>query len=121
MSGRPMPVVWAVALTLVGAVGGILATAFWPDLEDRGFVLTVSVVAAVLLSIAAYFLWQGNFWGGIAVIALNALNILSCVPGYFDDTGPDSLVIVLTLAIVLSAGAIVAALVPGAREYWKRR
>ena len=120
MSNRPTPIFWAVVLTAINAVGGVVATAFWPDLEDRGFVLTVSIVGGLLLLVAAYFLWNGNFWGAIGAIALNALNIVAAIPGYFDDTGPDSLVIGITITIALSVGALVGILMPAGRAFWRR-
>ena len=120
MSARPTPITWAVIAAVVNAVGGIAATAFWPDIEDRGFVLTVSSIGGAVMVVAAYFLWRANFWGAVGTLAIHGLNILAAIPGYFDDTGPDSLVIGVTITIALSAVTIVGTLLPGGRAFWRR-
>ena len=119
-SVRPAFVQWAVILTVINAVGGVVFSALWPDLEDRGTVLSVSIVVAVLMLAAAYFLWNGKRWGGWAVIVLNVLNIISALPAYFVDDA-DDMVVGATISIALSLATLVLLWMPEARAYWNGR
>ena len=85
---RPREIQWAVWLVVINAVGGFLASLFWPDIEDRGTFIIVGAVLAAVLLVTAWFLWQGNRWGSIAAIVANGLNILLSVPAFFDGINP---------------------------------
>jgi hypothetical protein len=100
-------------------VGGVIFSAAWPDLDDRGTVITVSTVAGLLMLAAAYFLWSGNRWGAIATIALNVLNILAGIPSFF-DTSADGFVVGAATSIVLSLAIIALVMMPVSRAFWSR-
>lgn len=116
-SGRPTFVTWAAVLIVINAVGGLLFTALWPDLSDRGTVFTVSCVFAALFLLSAWFLWKGSRWGAIGTIVINVLNILLGIPGFFDPD-PKSLLVGLIISIVLSLATIGLVLMPESRTYW---
>ncbi len=119
-SGRPTFVKWAVVLIAINAVGGVVSTAFWPDIEDRATVLTVSSIISVVLLVTAWFVWNGNRWGTIAAIVANGLNALLAVPGYF-NADPKSIVVGVSMTIVLSAATIALLAMPESRKYWNGR
>lgn len=116
-SGRPTFVTWATVLIVINAVGGLLFTALWPDLSERGTVFTVSCVFAALFLLSAWFLWNGNRWGAIGAIVINVLNILLAIPGLFD---PDEkgFIVGASISIVLSLATIVLLVMPESRAYW---
>jgi hypothetical protein len=118
-SDRPSAVQWAVVIAVINAVGGAIFSAAWPDLDDRGTVITVSTVAGLLMLAAAYFLWNGNRWGAIATIALNVLNILAGIPAFF-DTSTDGFVVGAATSIVLSLAIIALVMMPVSRAFWNR-
>jgi hypothetical protein len=114
----PRPVVFAVVLTLINAVGGVLFTAFWPDLTDRSTVVGVSIVFGVVLIGFALWLRMGSRWGAIGTIVVNTLNILLGLPAFFEsDAG---FVIGASISIVLSALTIFFVLRPEARAFWQK-
>lgn len=120
MNTRPQPVVAAVVLIAVNAIGGVIASAAWLDIEDRGSLVIGSLVLAALLLIPAWFLWQGKKWGAYAAIATNALNILATVPFFFEPE-PASLAIPAGISVALGVAAIVLIWQPSARAFWDRR
>lgn len=86
VQARPREIQWAVWLVLINAVGGFLASLFWPDIEDRGAFIVVGGIISLVLLVTAWFLWQGNRWGSIAAVVANALNVLLSFPAFFDGT-----------------------------------
>jgi hypothetical protein len=116
---RPTAIVWALVLTMINAVGGV-AYAAWPGLEDRGTVLIVSLVAAVLRITPAWFLWNGSRWGAVATVLLNILNVLAAIPVFF---ALDDVRIVFVNIIYIGLGTLTIGLVlsPPARASWNGR
>lgn len=117
---QPREVVWAVLLSVVNAVGGVIYTIAWPDLDDRGTVMTVSIVLAVLLLAASWFTWNGVRRGAIALLVVNAVNVLLTIPAFFADLDGASIAGAV-VSLVLSAGAIAALWMAPARAYWDRK
>jgi hypothetical protein len=117
---RPRDIQWAVILVLINAVGGFIATFALPDVDDRGTFIVVGGIISLVLLATAWFLWQGNRWGSIAAIVANALNILLCIPAFFDPD-PASLAVGAAVSMVLSIGTIFFALTPSARAFWNTR
>lgn len=113
---RPTPIVWAVILTAANAVGGVIFTVAMPDLEDRGTIVPVSIVAGALLLAVAWFLWSGARWAAIATVALNLINVLMAIPAYFADDG--AFMLGATVSIILSVLTIALVLSPAARAFW---
>jgi hypothetical protein len=103
-------------LSVINGVGGVIFTAAWPDLEDRARALLVSIVIGTLLVTTAWFLSNGNRWGAIAALVLNALNILLAIPEYFDPQM--AFIVGGTITVTLSALTLGLALSPGARAFW---
>ena len=118
-STRPREIDWAVWLAVINAVGGLLAAAFWPDIEDRGVFIAVSAVFSAAMLITAWFLRAGSRWGSIAAIVVNVLNILLAIPAFFDGTEPRSLGFGAAVSILLSVGTIALTLTAAGRSYWK--
>lgn len=114
---RPAVIVWAVALNIISGAGGLLFAVVWPDLDERETVIVVSLFFAVALVAAAWFLWGGNSRGAIGSVAVNILNILLAIPGFF--VGEADIVIGTVVTIALSAATIGLVLSPGARAFWR--
>ncbi len=114
----PAAVTGALVLSIINGVGGVIFTAAWPGIEDRGTVLPVSIVIGALLIAAAWLLSTGNRWGAIATLILNGLNVLLAIPGYFDANV--GFMIGGTITIVLSVLTIGLVLSSEARAYWMR-
>lgn len=113
----PRPVTWAAGLTVFNAVVGFLFGALWPDLDDRGTVLVVGGVLALLMLGASYLFWRATRWGGQAFIAINALNILLALPAPFQ--GEVAFAVGGIVSGLLSVAAIVLALRPEAKAHWR--
>jgi hypothetical protein len=116
---KPRYILWAVVATVVNAVVGVIFAVAWPDLEDRGTIVVVSIVIAALMVGFSLWLWRGSRWGAIGVLAINAFNILLGLPGYF--TGEGDIMVGITISVVLSVAAIVLLLLPEGRAFWSRR
>ena len=119
-SARPKSATWAAYLIIVNAVGGILFSAFMPDLEDRGTVLTVSLIAGALMLFTAWLVWNGSRWGTIGAIALQVLNVLAALP-WFIDMDDAAVGVGVVVSIALSVAAISLLLMRDARAFWARR
>lgn len=117
-AARPQAIQWAVIATAVNAIGGVLFAAFWPDLEDRGTILTVSIVLSLLMLGGAAWLWTGARWGAIATLANHGLNVLLTLPGYFQ--GDAEFIVGGSISLALSVIAIVLVLRPEARAFWRQ-
>lgn len=115
----PMEVVAAVLLTLIMAIAFVLIAAFWPDLEERITILTVSIILSVLMALAARWLWNGSRWGAFATLGLQAVSILLSIPAFFDDEA--AIVVMNVVAVVASVLVIVAVLSPASRGFWNVR
>jgi hypothetical protein len=117
MQGVPRPVVWAVGLTVFNAVAGVLFSAAWPDLDDRGTMIVVGSVISLIMLAGAWLVWRGLKRGGIAFIVINALNALLAIPGLFE--GEAAFAIGGVISAVLSVASIVLILRPEAKPYWQ--
>jgi len=116
---RPNFVTWAVYLIVLNAVGGMIFAAFMPDIDDRGTVLTVSVIAGALMLLTAWLAWNGNLWGTVGAIALQVLNILAALP-WFIDMDDAAVGVGVVISIVLSLATIGLLLMRDSRTYWRR-
>ncbi len=114
----PQLIVWAIALNIVNAVGGIIFTVAWPGLENRGTMIIVSLVLGALLVGTAWFLGDGSRWGAIGNMILNAFNILLAVPGFFDPSG-SAVVAAAIVSIALSSLVIALILSRESRAFWR--
>jgi hypothetical protein len=115
---RPRPILYAVVLMVINAVGGPLFGALAPDVDDRGTVIVVrSVLGLIMLAVAAW-LWMGSRWGAWASIAINVFNILLAIPAYFAADGV--FMAGATISILLSLGTIWFIWTPEAKAFWKR-
>jgi hypothetical protein len=115
---RPSAITWAAAANVANAVIGVVYAIAWPDLDERATILTVSCVLGVIFIAAAWYLYNGSRWGAIASILVNAFSILLTVPGFFQFDSPSEIV-ALVVSLALSIAAIVLALTPAARDYWR--
>ena len=118
-SKAPAPVRRAVILAAAHGVGGLVFAAMAPGLEDRGAVFGVGLVFGLLYAVAGWSTWTGSRGGAIALIALNAFNIVAWLP-YFADSDPVSMVVGGVISIVLSAATIVLLFHPLARAFRNR-
>jgi hypothetical protein len=115
--GRPQPVTLAVTCSAINAIAGIIYSAAWPNLDQRGTTLVVSLVLGTIIAGAAWFLWGGARWGAIAVVAVSAFNLLLGLPVYFTGEAA-SMIVAATFSIVLSALVIAFVFAPSARTFW---
>ena len=118
-SKAPAPVRRAVILAAAHGVGGLVFAAIAPGLEDRGAVFGVGLVFGLLYVVAGWSTWTGSRGGAIALIALNAFNIVAWLP-YFADSDPVSMVVGGVISIVLSAATIGLLFHPLARAFRNR-
>ncbi len=118
-SKAPAPVRRAVILAAAHGVGGLVFAAIAPGLEDRGAVFGVGLVFGLLYAVAGWSTWTGSRGGAIALIALNAFNIVAWLP-YFADSDPVSMVVGGVISIVLSAATIGLLFHPLARAFRNR-
>jgi len=118
-SKAPAPVRRAVILAAAHGVGGLVFAAMAPGLEDRGAVFGVGLVFGLLYAVAGWSTWTGSRGGAIALIALNAFNIVAWLP-YFADSDPVSMVVGGVISIVLSAATIGLLFHPLARAFRNR-
>jgi hypothetical protein len=117
---RPDPIKWAVILIAVNAIGGLIFSLALPDVDDRGTFIAVSTVFTVVMLVTGWFLWNGSRWGSIAALVVQALNILLAIPALF-QADPKGMIPGALVSILLSIAAIVLALRPDARAYWRGR
>ena len=116
LSNLPAPVRWAIILTVINAVGGLLLVFVLPDLEDRGTMIVVgSIITAVLLA-ACWFAATAPRWGGIALVVVNALNVVLML-SFFADPGEALLGVSATVSILLGLAAIALLFLPEARAH----
>ena len=118
-SKAPARVRRAVILAAAHGVIGLAFAAIAPGLEDRGAVFGVGLVFGLLYAVAGWSTWTGSRGGAIALIALNAFNIVAWLP-YFADSDPVSMVVGGVISIVLSAATIVLLFHPLARAFRNR-
>jgi hypothetical protein len=111
---RPQFILWATILIAVNAIGGVLFSTLWPDLDDRGTVVSVSIVIAAIMLVTAWFLWNGNRWGTIAAIVVQALNMLLALPGFSES----DMIAGVLITLLLSVATIVLVLLPESRAFW---
>lgn len=114
---KPKPVLYALVLSVINGLGGLLFCAIWPDLDDRGTVIVGSLIFAVLMIGFAAWMWAGSRWGGWGTIAVNVISILASIPAYF--AGDAGLEIGGTISLVLSALTIWFVWTPEARAFWR--
>jgi hypothetical protein len=117
---RPVAVVTAVLISVIGNTVGAVAFFFLPGSDEiPAAAMVVGTVLAVVAIIAAWGLWNGARWGAIGTVVINALNALSSVPGLFD---PPSGQIATGIVISLLLTSILVALIftPPAHAFWSR-
>lgn len=84
IEGRPPALVAAVALTLLGVVGGFATLPLIPD-DAPSFVLPLVIGVSLVTVLAAWGLWQCAKWGAVLVFVISAFNGLTGLPGIFAD------------------------------------
>ena len=105
---------WPLVLSVLNGVLGVVFAIAWPDLEERGTVIPVSIVLGSLI-IGAVLWWRtGARWGRIAVIVVNSINILLAAPAFFTDQD-GSFMLAAGVSVALSAAVIAFVLRPPAR------
>jgi hypothetical protein len=80
---RPPAVVWAVGLTLVLTLAGLLLPLV-PDADVPGFAIVIGGIGSVLTLFGVWGLWNLRRWGAVMTFVLTVLNVVASVPPVFE-------------------------------------
>jgi len=116
LSNLPAPVRWAIILTAANAIVSLAVVFLIPDLEERGTMIVVGSILSAAFLAACWFAATAPRWGGVALIGVNALNLLLSLPMVV-DIDPALLVVGAITSVLPSVAAIALMFFPEARAF----
>lgn len=116
---RPTPLVWAVGLSALVALSGLLAMATpWGNEAIPAEAIVLSVVLGVAALGACWFTWQYRRWAAIVLTVVNGLQVIGSVPPLID--GVNAFIVTLTvIALPLTVAAMVLTWRPASRRVYR--
>lgn len=120
VSGRPQAISSILALNVVNAVLGVGYGAIWPDVDERGTVVVVSLLFAITTIATALVLLMGMRWAAIGNALFNALSALLAIPGFMQGNGA-VFDVLNAVSVLICAVTIALIFSPAARSFWSQR
>jgi hypothetical protein len=115
---RPQAVTAAVVITVVTALA-TFPSLFLPGTDEvPAAAIGISIIASLVMLVAAWGLWQLRRWGAVITFALTLLSVLSSIPAFIERP---SGWIVASAAVGVPIGIVVLVLIalPSSRRVYR--